>query len=204
MRPAAVEPVNATLATPGCPMRYSLTSRSAGSTLTTPAGKPASINRPPSSSASIATSGEALRITGLPGQQRGNHLRGRRRMRRVPRNHGRHDPNGLGGDDRLVAGGVDQHLVPVELLRGVQPSTRAVRHAALRPAGKPDGRAVLGTHQGGDFIGAGGVQLVELLNEPSPLRRIGVRPRPMVEGLSRRSDSTVNICLGCLRGVADE
>ena len=42
LRPAAVEPVKATLSTPGCATRCSPTSRPAATMLTTPAGTPAS------------------------------------------------------------------------------------------------------------------------------------------------------------------
>jgi len=41
-RPAAVDPVNETLSTPGCNAKYSLSSRPAGSTFNTPGGNPAS------------------------------------------------------------------------------------------------------------------------------------------------------------------
>ena len=44
LRPAAVEPVNATLSTPGCATRCSPTSRPAATMLTTPAGTPASVS----------------------------------------------------------------------------------------------------------------------------------------------------------------
>lgn len=40
--PAATEPVKETLSMPGCPTRYSLTSRSAGRIDSTPSGSPAS------------------------------------------------------------------------------------------------------------------------------------------------------------------
>src|SRR3954470_8064378 len=73
-RPAAVEPVKETLSTPGWVTRYSLTSRSAGSTESTPSGSPASWNNPPSQSASIGVSGAGFRMTVQPASSAGTSL----------------------------------------------------------------------------------------------------------------------------------
>src|SRR3954469_23375887 len=70
-RPAAVEPVNDTLSTPGGVTRYSLPSRPAGSTDNTPSGSPASVNSAPSQSASIGVSGAGFRMTVQPASSAG-------------------------------------------------------------------------------------------------------------------------------------
>ncbi len=61
--PAATEPVKATLSTPGCPTRYSLTSRSAGRTDSTPSGSPASRAMSARMYESSGASGDGLRMT---------------------------------------------------------------------------------------------------------------------------------------------
>src|SRR3954447_8202078 len=73
-RPAAVDPVNDTLSTPGWVTRYSLTSRPAGSTDSTPSGSPASLNNAPSHSASMGVSGAGLRMTVHPASSAGTTL----------------------------------------------------------------------------------------------------------------------------------
>jgi hypothetical protein len=74
LRPAAVDPVNETLSTPGWVTRYSLTARSAGSTDSTPSGSPASTNSSPSQSASIGVSGAGFRMTVQPASRAGTTL----------------------------------------------------------------------------------------------------------------------------------
>src|SRR5919204_42672 len=59
-RPAAVEPVNAILSTPGWRTRCSPTSRPAGTTLTTPFGMPASSTRSAMRNASSGVSGDGF------------------------------------------------------------------------------------------------------------------------------------------------
>src|SRR5262245_1833366 len=59
-RPAAVEPVNAILSTPGWRTRCSPTSRPAGRTLTTPFGMPASFRMSAMRNASSGVSGDGL------------------------------------------------------------------------------------------------------------------------------------------------
>ena len=59
-RPAAVEPVNETLSTPGWRTRYSPTSRPAATMLTTPSGMPASMHASPRMYASSGVSGAGL------------------------------------------------------------------------------------------------------------------------------------------------
>src|SRR5207248_5710213 len=56
-RPAAVEPVNEILSTPGCRTRCSPTSRPAGTMLTTPSGTPASTSMSAITNASSGDSG---------------------------------------------------------------------------------------------------------------------------------------------------
>src|SRR4051794_41084665 len=73
-RPAAVDPVNDTLSMPGWVTRYSLTSRSAGSTDSTPSGSPASVNNAPSHSASIGVSGAGFNTTVHPASSAGTTL----------------------------------------------------------------------------------------------------------------------------------
>ena len=95
--PVFVEPVNATLSTPGC-LRGTRPSsaRRPGMTLMTPAGKPTSA----ASSASRSAVARRLRVglehDGAPGRERRRELPGRHQQRVVPR----HD---LAGDaDRLL------------------------------------------------------------------------------------------------------
>ncbi|EPD63607.1 hypothetical protein HMPREF1211_02734 [Streptomyces sp. HGB0020] len=58
--PAAVEPVKATLSTPGWDTRYAPASRPAGTTLTTPGGSPASSTASAKSTESSTVSGDGL------------------------------------------------------------------------------------------------------------------------------------------------
>lgn len=73
-RPAAVEPVNATLSTPGCPTRYSPVSRPPGTMLTTPGGRPAASAASAIWNASSAVSGAGLITTVQPAASAGASL----------------------------------------------------------------------------------------------------------------------------------
>lgn len=69
--PAAVDPVTATLSTPGWTTRYSLTSRSAARMLTTPSQTPASATSSPSTYPSSAVSSASLGMTLQPASRTG-------------------------------------------------------------------------------------------------------------------------------------
>ena len=73
-RPAAVEPVNDTLSTPGWATRCAPSSPSPGSTLTTPGGSPISSSMSASSSASSGDSGAGLSTTQQPASRAGTSL----------------------------------------------------------------------------------------------------------------------------------
>ncbi len=72
--PAATDPVNDTLSTPGCPTRYSLTSRSAGRIDSTPSGTPASDAISASRYASSGVSGDTFSTTEHPASSAGASL----------------------------------------------------------------------------------------------------------------------------------
>ena len=72
--PATVEPVKDTLFTPGWLTRYSPTSRPAGTTLSTPLGKPASARISAKTLASSGVSGAGLNTTELPESSAGANL----------------------------------------------------------------------------------------------------------------------------------
>ena len=73
-RPAAVDPVNETLSTPGWPTRSSPTSRSPGTTFNTPGGRSAAATRSASSCASSTDSGAGLSTTEQPASSAGTTL----------------------------------------------------------------------------------------------------------------------------------
>ena len=73
-RPAAVEPVNDTLSTPGWATRYTPAATPPGTMLSTPAGNPASVAASPKTIASSAVSGDGLRMTGQPAASAGASL----------------------------------------------------------------------------------------------------------------------------------
>lgn len=70
-RPIAVDPVNATRSTPRCPTTYALASASAGTTLRTPGGSPASIAASATARVSSTVCGDGLRITVHPAASAG-------------------------------------------------------------------------------------------------------------------------------------
>ena len=72
--PAAVDPVKETLSTPGWLTRCSPTSRPAGTTLSTPLGRPASAKISASTLASSGVSGAGLNTTVLPDSRAGASL----------------------------------------------------------------------------------------------------------------------------------
>src|SRR5450631_3697756 len=74
LRPAADEPVKDTLSTPGWLTRYSPTSRPAGTTLSTPLGRPASAKISANTLASRGVSGAGLNTTVLPDRRAGESL----------------------------------------------------------------------------------------------------------------------------------
>src|ERR1700758_3500390 len=106
-RPASVDPVNATLSTPGWLTRCAPAAASPGTTFSTPDGKPASAAASAKTSASKAVSGAALRMIGQPAARAGGNLHYRQRLRIVPWCDGADHPDRLAPND-----GVPDHAGP--------------------------------------------------------------------------------------------
>ena len=112
LRPAAVEPVNETLSMSGWRTRCSPTSRSAGTMLTTPAGRPAASRISASTLASSGVSGAGLSTMVEPDASAGASLSMRDEQRHVPR-----DDAGGHADRLLAHQGRPQHAL-ADLLEG--------------------------------------------------------------------------------------
>ena len=96
-------------------------------------------------------------------------------------------------------------LFPSERCRGPQVGGGLLGHeGGLGPAGEPQGGAVLGGHQGGEFLSAGRVQLGEPGDDG--LAVYGGRPGPgsVVEGVPGGPHGQVDVGGGRLGGPSDQ
>ena len=158
--PTAVDPVNATLRTSGCPLRYGPTgSPSPTTTLSTPLGRPAASNSLATSSASSGACSSGLSTTVLPAAESRGDLPDDDQQRDVPRHDGGDHAERLAAQDALGGQRPDRGAGLLELVALGQLGEvlqLADGQPEVQDAGDPDGGAVLPGLQHRELIGARG------------------------------------------------
>ena len=204
LRPATPEPVNEILSVSGWRTRYSLTSRSACTMLSTPAGSPASCTISARRYASSGVSGDGFSTTVEPDARAGPSFSdvtnsgtfhgtiapttptGSRRTSVGPRMPGRRSSNGvLTGEARVV---VEHHGGGEDLPHGRPGDGRA--HLLGDGAGHLLVAGLDAGGDGGDHVGA--------------LGRAHLRPGAVVERLAGGGDGAVDVGGGGLGDLGDD
>ena len=198
-RPAAVEPVKATLSTPGWATRCAPTSRPAATMFTTP-GRHAGLLQQLGEQVGVERGlRRRLHHDGAARQQGRDELGHDRELRDVPRRDRGHDADRLVPDDHVGAQRTGPRLLPRELAgHGEERLDLHPRRRRLRQVRERRGRAHLGGDQVGHLAEAGGVQGGERLDHGDPLGRRHPRPRSLVERLPRGGDRGVDVGRGAL------
>ena len=200
--PVAVEPVNATLSTPGCLTRYApVVGPSPGTMLIAPAGKPTSLASSASRSTLSGVCGSGLRTTVQPAASAGESFQTRHQQRVVPRHDLRADADRLlervaeeRAADRIRAAAdrADHRGEEAEVLDGAA-DLRLDRRDRLADVARLELRELLAVR--GDRVG-------ERVQQAGALVRRRPAPRP-VESRPRGLDRAVDVGLAAERDAGE-
>ena len=202
--PAAVDPVNATLSTPGCVTRCSPASPARRDDADHPARDARLFQRLGQDEVAQRGLRRGLDHDGAACCQRGRGLPGRQGDRRVPRDDHRDHPGGLAGY-QARPGAV--HDIPLEL---EIPAQRGVvveqggDHPGLRHRRLADRAAHLVDGHAGDVRLPLAQPVSGTCQHLGPLRRRHPRPRPLVEGAPRRRHRPVDVRVTGRRDLPDD
>ena len=206
--PTGVEPVKATLSTPGCATSAApVVSPIPVRMLTTPGGKPASVISSPSRSADSGVCSAGFSTQVQPQARAGPELPRRHRQREIPGNDLRHDADGLAQGvgmelgtracgNRRIEGRAFELRGPAGHVAEIVAGVGHIDHA-----GDELGLAVVQALQFRQLIGVLLDEVRELPQQRFALHRQHVVPGPLLEGCARGRHRPVHVGLV---GVGDD